>query len=111
MPAPIPEHTKQAILADIRAGQKSRAQIARDHGVSVGSVTRHDVTTRRAQLLALARDRRGTATEVARWLTWLGIPTTPAVVRGLAHRGRVIAGGDGRYRLGDVEALRREAAS
>lgn len=39
MPAPIPEHTKQAILADIRAGQKSRAQIARDHGVSAGSVT------------------------------------------------------------------------
>lgn len=39
MPAPIPDTTRNAILADIRAGQKSRAQIARDHGVSVGSVT------------------------------------------------------------------------
>jgi len=73
-----------------------------------GCGTRHDVTTRRAQLLALARDRRGTAAEVARWLTWLGLPTTAAAVRGLAYRGRITADAWGRYRLGDVEAIRRD---
>lgn len=35
----IPDDKRAAIEADIRAGQKSRNQIARDHDVSVGSVT------------------------------------------------------------------------
>lgn len=76
-----------------------------------GCGTRHDVTARRGRLLELARDRRGTAAEVARWLTWLGIPTTPAVVRGLAYRGRITADAWGRYRLGDVEAIRKQASA
>jgi hypothetical protein len=36
--ARIPDHKRQAIIADIRA-EKPRNQIARDHDVSVGSVT------------------------------------------------------------------------
>ena len=39
MPARIPNTTRTAILADIHAGTKGRNQIARDHGVSVGTVT------------------------------------------------------------------------
>jgi hypothetical protein len=39
MPKPLPDKKRAAILADIRAGQKSARQIARDHSVSVGSVT------------------------------------------------------------------------
>lgn len=40
MPAPIPATKRAAILAEVRAGAKGRNQIARDHGVSVGSVTK-----------------------------------------------------------------------
>jgi transposase-like protein len=35
----IPDEKRAAILAEIKAGEKSRNQIARDHDVSVGSVT------------------------------------------------------------------------
>lgn len=38
MPPRIPDETRSAILADIQAGQKSRAQIGRDHGVSPQTV-------------------------------------------------------------------------
>lgn len=40
MPRPLPDRKRAAILADIEAGQKSRNQIARDHGVSVSTVTK-----------------------------------------------------------------------
>ncbi|MBA9003678.1 hypothetical protein [Thermomonospora cellulosilytica] len=40
MPAPLPDDVRAAILADIKAGTKSRNQIARDHGVSPSTVTR-----------------------------------------------------------------------
>jgi hypothetical protein len=40
VPRPLSEPKRQAILADIEAGQKSRNQIARDHKVSVSSVTK-----------------------------------------------------------------------
>ncbi len=39
MPSRIPDDKRAAILADIRAGLKSRNQIARDHGVSAGTVS------------------------------------------------------------------------
>lgn len=39
MPARMAPEKRAAILKDIRAGKKSRNQIARDHGVSAGSVT------------------------------------------------------------------------
>lgn len=39
MPKPLPEDKRAAILADIQAGTKSRNQIARDHSVSVGTVS------------------------------------------------------------------------
>lgn len=39
MPKPISASVRAAITEDIAAGQKSRNQIARDHKVSVGSVT------------------------------------------------------------------------
>jgi hypothetical protein len=39
MPKPLSAGKRNAIIEDIRAGMKSRNQIARDHGVSVGSVT------------------------------------------------------------------------
>jgi|ADGO01.1.fsa_nt_gi hypothetical protein len=38
MPAPIPEHTKQAILDDIKAGDGTCRGIARKHGVSDATV-------------------------------------------------------------------------
>jgi hypothetical protein len=38
MPARIPTDTRAAILADIRAGRKSRARIARDHDVAPSTV-------------------------------------------------------------------------
>lgn len=68
----------------------------------------HDAAARREWLLEQARDYRGSAVEVARWLAWLGVETTPAMVRGLAHRDRITADGWGRYRLGDVEQVRLE---
>jgi integrase len=39
MPKPLDETKRAAILADIRAGQKPRNQIARDHDVSPSTVT------------------------------------------------------------------------
>jgi len=39
MPQALSARKRSAILADIQAGRKSRNQIARDHGVSPGSVT------------------------------------------------------------------------
>lgn len=39
MPKPIPPHKRDAILTDIRAEEKPRNQIARDHHVSVGTVS------------------------------------------------------------------------
>ncbi len=40
MPPRIPDDKRSAILADIEAGKKGRNQIARDHGVGVGTVTK-----------------------------------------------------------------------
>lgn len=40
MPSPIPEETREAVLSDIEAGQKSRGQIARDNGVSTTTVSK-----------------------------------------------------------------------
>ena len=39
MPAPIDPSVRQAIVAAIRTGGRSRASIAREHGVSPGTVT------------------------------------------------------------------------
>jgi len=39
MPKALSARKRNAVLADIQAGQKSRNQIARDHGVSPGTVT------------------------------------------------------------------------
>lgn len=70
--------------------------------------TTHDTTARHTEMLKAARDQRGTAMECARWLSRLGLKTTAAMVRGLAHRRRILADAHGRYRLGDVEQVRRE---
>jgi hypothetical protein len=40
MPKPLSARKRNAVLADIRAGVKSRNQIARDHGVSPSTVTK-----------------------------------------------------------------------
>ncbi|KAB2344869.1 hypothetical protein [Actinomadura rudentiformis] len=40
MPPPLDDATRTAIIADIRAGEKSRNAIARDHGVSWGVVSK-----------------------------------------------------------------------
>lgn len=70
--------------------------------------TPHSARQRREVLLRQARTIRGSAGEVAQWLTILGITTTAAMVRGLAHRGRVAADAYGRYALGEVERCRLE---
>ena len=61
MPHPIPDHTRAAILTDIRAGTKSRAQIARDHNVSRGSVT--NIATEAGQATAFDRTATKNATQ------------------------------------------------
>jgi hypothetical protein len=69
-----------------------------------------DVKERREWLLGLAEDVLASATEIARAVTRLGQPVTPAAIRGYAHRGHIVAHGQrvvgGRevptYRLGDV---------
>jgi transposase-like protein len=61
VPAPLPDDKRAAILDDIKAG-KSRNEIAREHGVGAGTVTKI------AQQNDLAFDRSKTknATEAAR---------------------------------------------
>ncbi len=39
MPKPLSTRKRNAVLEDIKAGQKSRNQIARDHGISASTVT------------------------------------------------------------------------
>lgn len=70
----------------------------------------YDVETRRRWLLAAAEDVLGTTTEIARALTSLAQPVTEEMIRGYAHRGRLLARGRRLtgtrpvpvYRLGDV---------
>lgn len=70
----------------------------------------YDVETRRRWLLAAAEDVLGTTTEIARALTSLAAPVTEEMIRGYAHRGRLLARGHRTaghrsvpiYRLGDV---------
>lgn len=111
---PAPRVDAGTCLADT-GGQTCHGRLSAPPGASVIRCRvcgyTHDAAERRTALLAAARDQRGSATECARWLTWLGVPTTPAMVRGLAHRGRILADAWGRYRLGDVEACRRESAA
>lgn len=70
--------------------------------------TSHDSAARRRWLLDEANDVLGTATEIARFISAMrGDMVTAAMVRGYAHRGRLLARGvdrDGRphYRVGDV---------
>jgi len=66
-----------------------------------------DTGERRADLLARARDRLATATEIERMLPWfLGAPITAKNIRVWASRKRIMAKGDQRgewmYRIGDV---------
>lgn len=62
---PIDDQKRNAILADIKAGQKSRNQIARDHNVSVGTVT--NIAKRAGLTSAFDRSstKRATAASVA----------------------------------------------
>lgn len=76
MPRPLPDRKRAAILADIEAGQKSRNQIARDHGVSVSTVTKlappgsfDRSQTKNATAAAVADNRRIRAQISRRLLT------------------------------------------
>lgn len=60
MPAPISDDIRAAILADIKAGQKSRAQIARDHGVAGSTVAK--VADQAGETADFARARTENAT-------------------------------------------------
>lgn len=64
MPRAIDDAVRDAILEDIRAGQKSRNQIARDHNVSVGTVT--NIAKRSGLTSAFDRSATKNATEAAR---------------------------------------------
>lgn len=64
MPRPIPDNVRLAILADIEAGRKSRNQIARDHNVSVGTVT--NIAKRAGLTTAFDRSSTKNATEAAK---------------------------------------------
>lgn len=67
--------------------------------------TTHTAQERREAILAAARDIRGTAEECSAWLAMLGVSVRANTVRQWRTRGRLLADGVGRYRLGDVEAL------
>lgn len=77
----------------------------------------YDVETRRRWLLTAAEDVLATATEIARAVTNLGQPVTAEMIRGYAHRGRLLVRGrrtvGGRqtpvYRLGDVLSILTDA--
>lgn len=60
----IPDDVRAAILDDIKAGQKSRNQIARDHHVGVGSVT--NIAKHAGLTDAFDRSSTKNATEAAR---------------------------------------------
>ncbi|MBF8193269.1 helix-turn-helix domain-containing protein [Nonomuraea sp. K274] len=64
MPRPIPDNVRQNILDDINAGEKSRNQIARDHNVSVGTVT--NIAKRAGLTTAFDRSATKNATEAAK---------------------------------------------
>lgn len=99
-------------LAVLDSGEKCQRRLSAPPGAAKvrcpGCGATHDAQARRRLLLGQARDVRGSAAEVARWLSVLDIPTTESMVRGLGHRGRVLPDGAGRYRLGDVEQRRLE---
>lgn len=78
--------------------------------------TSHDVAYRQKVLLEYAKDVLGTATELARALSGLGEHVTPSMIRGYAHRKRLVPRGTDSvghplYRLGDVLALIFEDAA
>ncbi len=60
MPAPIPDHIRAAILADIQAGEKGRNAIARDHNVSPDTVS--NIAESAGILNAFARTQTENAT-------------------------------------------------
>jgi hypothetical protein len=70
----------------------------------------HSATARERWLLRQVADHLGTATEIARALNAFCPDLTPAMIRGYAHRGRIVSHGAddiGRplYRVGDVLEL------
>lgn len=72
-----------------------------------GCGTTWDAAERREWLLDLAADVLGHAEWISRAITALGQPVTAAMIRGYAHRGRLLARGQDRagrpiYRVGDV---------
>lgn len=96
-------------VADTEEGECGADLYAR-HGADTITCTcgaRYDTGKRQAWLLDKADDHLGTATEIARALNALHSDLTPSKVRGMAHRGRILARGRdplGRptYRVGDV---------
>lgn len=94
--------------ADLYARPDSRLVVCTACGA------RHHVDERRAQLLAMARDRLDRPVVISRALTSLGMPCTPERIRQWATRGRLLHHGtDGAaklYRLGDVMDLLEHAA-
>lgn len=90
MPPRIPDDKRAAILVDIEAGTKGRNQIARDHGVSVGTVTN------------IANTAAGGQTNFDRSATEKG--TRAAAADNRARRARIAS-----ELLDDVERLRKRA--
>ncbi|MGW3346777.1 hypothetical protein ACWDA3_25990 [Nonomuraea rubra] len=73
----------------------------------------HSAILREQWLMAQVADHLGTATEIARALAAFQPGLTPSMIRGYAHRGRILDRGQdelGRplYRIGDVIALLNE---
>lgn len=98
------------------SGEKCQRRLSAPPGAAKvrcpGCGATHDAQARRETLLAEARSQRGTATEVARWLTLLGLPTPAATVRKWAQRGRLACDQAGMYAFRDTEQLRmRESRS
>lgn len=79
----------------------------------VGCGTRHDVAQRRTDMLAAARDRTGTAAELAKILPWFaGNPIKANTINQWAARGRLqgeTVGNRTVYRIGDVLDLHKQA--
>jgi hypothetical protein len=101
-------------LAVLDSGQKCQRRLSAPPGVArvrcPGCGATHDAAKRRETLLGVARDQRGTATELAHWLTLLGMPTPADTVHKWVRRGRLL--GDGLYPFREAERLRlRESRS
>lgn len=103
-PCNTPNDDGYPCQADLYAKPNADTVTCRDCGAQ------HDVEARRDWLLQAAHDCTGTSTEVANFVTWLGVRCTTAMIRNYVDRGRLMPHGTNYrghplYLVGSVHAL------